>query len=267
MTAPTDIAITQDSPAVSGSVQRLVLPCGVTLYNGDCREILPQISGDVVVTDPPYGLEYPYRSYDDTRENLRRLVDAVMPEIMRIGRAVVMPGPTQIGLYPQPEWVGCVTWNTTGTFGKRGYNQWTPLLCYGDDLPGFGNVNGVTKSDVLAISGMGGMMGDVVKKDGIHTCPKPLNMMKKVIQRHTMENEIVIDPFMGSGTTAIACVQMGRRFIGIEQDPEYFQSAVERIRAATAQGDLFHGQNVKDHSPIGAVSASKPESNSIAPIG
>jgi DNA modification methylase len=50
---------------------------------------------------------------------------------------------------------------------------------------------------------------------------------------------------MGSGTTAIACVQMGRRFIGIEQDPEYFKSAVERIRAATAQGDMFLGQNTR----------------------
>jgi site-specific DNA-methyltransferase (adenine-specific) len=230
------------------SMQRLVLPCGVTLYNGDCREILPQIMGDIVVTDPPYGLEYPYRSYDDTRENLATLLDEVMPLILAAaGRAVVMPGPTQIGLYPQPEWVGCVTWNTTGTFGKRGYNQWTPLLCYGPDVAGFGNVNGITKSDVLPISGGSAELSESVrmKAEGIHTCPKPLNMMKKVIQRHTMENEIVIDPFMGSGTTAIACVQMGRRFIGIEQDPEYFKSAVERIRAATAQGDMFLGQNTR----------------------
>ena len=233
---------TMDAPR--RSMQRLVLPCGVTLYNGDCREILPEISGDIVVTDPPYGLQYPYRSYDDTRENLAALLADVMPLIFAAaGRAVVMPGPTQIGLYPQPEWVGCVTWNTTGTFGKRGYSQWTPMLCYGPDVAGFGNVNGITKSDVLAISGGGGVgfMRDGEKD--IHTCPKPLSMMKKVIQRHTMENEIVIDPFMGSGTTAIACVQMGRRFIGIEQDPEYFQSAVERIRAATAQGDMFLGQN------------------------
>jgi len=225
-------------------VPRLVLPCGVTLYNGDCREILPQISGDVVVTDPPYGLEYPYRSYDDTRDNLRELVNDFMPIVLRIAdRAVVMPGPTQIGLYPQPEWVGCITWNTTGTFGKRGYNQWTPLLCYGKDLDGFGNVNGITKSDVLAINGGGGVgfMRDDAKD--LHTCPKPLNMMKKVIQRHTIEGETVIDPFMGSGTTAIACVLMGRKFIGIEQDSEYFNSAAERIRAATAQGDLFLGQN------------------------
>jgi DNA modification methylase len=74
-----------------------------------------------------------------------------------------------------------------------------------------------------------------MKAEGIHTCPKPLNMMKKVLQRHTMGNEIVIDPFMGSGTTAVACVQMGRRFIGIEKDPEYFAASIARIKRETAQ--------------------------------
>lgn len=240
---PTATDSTSDVPGAWH--QRLVLPCGVTIYNGDCREILPQISGDVVVTDPPYGLEYPYRSYEDTRDNLRQLVADVMPEILRIGRAVVMPGPTQIGLYPQPEWVGCITWDTTGTFGKYGYNQWTPLLCYGKDLDGFGNVNGITKGDVLRFSGGSAEMVErkKLKDDGIHACPKPLHMMKRVLQRHTMEGETVVDPFMGSGTTAIACVMMGRKFVGIEKDPEYFNSAAERIRTATAQGDLFLGQN------------------------
>jgi len=230
-------------PELAIKSQEFASECGrVKLYCGDCREILPRISGDIVVTDPPYGLQYPYRSYDDTRENLVSLLDEAMPLILAAaGRAVVMPGPTQIGLYPQPDWVGCVTWNTTGTFGKRGYNQWTPLLCYGPDVAGFGNVNGITKSDVLPISGGSAGLSESVrmKAEGIHTCPKPLNMMKKVIQRHTMENEIVIDPFMGSGTTSIACVQMGRRFIGIEKDPEYFEAAVDRIRRELNQGDLF----------------------------
>jgi len=230
----------ENSPLGSDSMRRLVLPFGVTLYCGDSREILPLISGDVAVTDPPYGLEYPYNSYEDTRENLKSLLDDVMPKLLAAtSRAIVMPGPTQIGLYPQPEWVGCVTWNTTGTFGKRGYNQWTPLLCYGKDLDGFGNVNGITKSDVLAINGGGGVgfMRDDAKE--LHVCPKPLNMMKKVIQRHTMEGEVVVDPFMGSGTTAIAAIQGNRQFIGIEQDPVYFEAAAKRIKAELDQGDLF----------------------------
>ena len=223
----------------------------MTLYCGDSRDILPQIQGDVAVTDPPYGLEYPYNSYDDTRDNLKSLLDDVMPKLLAAtSRAIIMPGPTQIGLYPQPEWVGCVTWNTTGTFGKYGYNQWTPLLCYGDDLPGFGNVNGVTKSDVMRFSGGSKEMVERkrMKDEGIHTCPKPLHMMKRVLQRHTMEGEIVVDPFMGSGTTAIAAIQGNRQFIGIEQDPVYFDAAVKRIKAELDQGDLFR-QNIRDMTP------------------
>ena len=236
MEAP-ETTVTTDHETISPFI-RVDLPRGITLFNGDCREILPTICGDVVVTDPPYGLNYPYQSYDDTRENLASLLADVMPLIFSAaGRAVVMPGPTQIGMYPQPDWVGCVTWNTTGTFGRRGYNQWTPLLCYGPDVPGFGNVNGITKSDVLPISGgSAGLFESVrMKAEGVHTCPKPLNMMKKVIQRHTMEGDVVIDPFMGSGTTAIACVQAGRRFIGIEKDPDYFAASVARIKRETAQ--------------------------------
>ncbi len=66
-------------------------------------------------------------------------------------------------------------------------------------------------------------------------------MSAETDQKNRFERELVFA--VHRGTTAIACVQMGRRFIGIEQDPEYFKSAVERIRAATAQGDMFFGQN------------------------
>jgi site-specific DNA-methyltransferase (adenine-specific) len=52
-------------------------------------------------------------------------------------------------------------------------------------------------------------------------------------------NELILDPFMGSGTTGVACVKLGRRFIGIEIDPGYFEIACQRIRDAYAQGDLF----------------------------
>lgn len=52
-------------------------------------------------------------------------------------------------------------------------------------------------------------------------------------------NELILDPFMGSGTTGVACVKLGRRFIGIEIDPGYFEIACQRIRDACAQGDLF----------------------------
>jgi len=213
----------------------------VRLYLGDCREIMPTLTDiDVVITDPPYGLNFPYRSYDDTRENLVNLLADVMPEISRIAaNAYILCGPTQIGLYPQPEWVCAVTWNTTGTFGKYGYNQWTPVLCYGKDLEGFGNVNGMTKGDTLRINGGSGVgfQRDDAEKE--HTCPKPLNLMKMVVNRYSKPGQIVCDPFMGSGTTGVACAALGRGFVGIEQDSAYYATALERIQRELSQGDLF----------------------------
>jgi DNA modification methylase len=214
------------------------------IYHGDCREVMQTLhpqSVDAVIADPPYGIGFPYLSYEDTRENLVELISAFLPQARKIAtRVFVLCGPTQIGLYPQPDWVMNVTWNTTGSFGKYGYSQWTPILCYGKDVKGFGRVNGVLKSDVLRISGGGGvgfMRSDHEKK---HTCPKPITLMQIVVDRLTMQGECVLDPFCGSGSTGVACVSAGRRFIGIEREAEYVEIAKARIGAVEAgAGPLF----------------------------
>jgi len=212
----------------------------VKLLLGDCLELMkdiPDNSIDAVITDPPYGLGFEYVSYDDTRENTIALIDNFMPILLNIAkRAVfVLCGQTQINLYPQADWVSSITWNTTGTFGKYGYNQWTPILCYGKDLKGFGNVNGVTKSDVIRINGGGGVGFQRSEEEKKHTCPKPISMMDAVLTRYAGEKETILDPFMGSGTTGVACVQTGRNFIGIEIEPKYFEIAEKRIHDAQQQ--------------------------------
>ena len=210
------------------------------LYNADCREILPTLGKvDAVVTDPPYGIGFPYHSYDDTRENLRELISALFGEPRQFGRAVVLCGPSQIHEYPPSDWVGAITWNTTGSFGKFGYSQWTPVLLYGADLPGFGNVNGLTKTDTFQISGGASVGFQRSKDEAAHTCPKPLNIMRQTVLRYTAEADTILDPFMGSGTTGVACVKLGRKFIGIEIEPKYFDIACKRIEAAYAQPDMF----------------------------
>jgi DNA modification methylase len=211
---------------------------GITIYHGDCREILPSVSADAVVMDPPYGLNFPYIGYQDTRESLASLIQSVLPVCRQVAlRVFVLCGPTQISMYPQADWVSCVTWNTTGSFGKYGYNQWTPVLCYGPDLKGFGNVNGMTKTDVLRISGMAGI-GHRTPEEKQHTCPKPLNMMKLVVQRFTPQESAIVDPFMGSGTTLLAAKDSGRRAIGIEIEERYCEIAAKRL----SQGVLFSGE-------------------------
>ncbi len=206
---------------------------GITIYNQDCLKMMECFNDDVfdlVITDPPYGLDFPYLEYRDSRNNLKHLINNFIPEIQRLSnRNYILCGPTQISLYPQTDWVLSFTWNTTGSFGKYGYNQWTPILCYGKDIKGFGSVNNILKSDVMTISGGGGVGFMRKGEEKKHTCPKPITMMDKIIQRLSNKSDIILDPFMGSGTTLVAAYKLGRKAVGIELSEEYCKIAKQRL--------------------------------------
>lgn len=72
-----------------------------------------------------------------------------------------------------------------------------------------------------------------------HPTQKPVELMKWCISQLPNDCNLILDPFMGSGTTGVACQQMGKKFIGIEKEPEYFDIACKRIEEASKQGDLF----------------------------
>lgn len=211
------------------------------LWLGDCADILPLLAEvNACITDPPYGIDFQYQGYEDSRQNLKKLIQVFVPWARSAAkRTAVMCGITQTHLYPEPDWTACITWDTTGSFGKCGYTQWMPVLFYGTDVAGFGNVEGaVTKSDLFRVSGGAGV--GFARKEAIdHPCPKPLNVMTWAVSRFSLSGEIVCDPFMGSGTTGVACVQQGRKFIGIEREPKYFDIACRRIEQAAKQGQLF----------------------------
>jgi DNA modification methylase len=76
------------------------------------------------------------------------------------------------------------------------------------------------------------------RKSG-HPTEKPLPLMKELIGDFTKPNDLIIDPFMGSGTTGVACASMGRRFFGIEIEEKYFDIACKRIEEAYRQPDMF----------------------------
>jgi site-specific DNA-methyltransferase (adenine-specific) len=207
---------------------------GITIYHGDCRDILPEVEQvDAVITDPPYGLGYQYLSYEDTEEKLAELVQVFVPLCRTKARlTAVSCGIVNLQKYPVADWTMAITWNTTGSRGKFGFNQWMAILLYGKDRHDFDRMPGVIKSDVIFENGGGSVGFQRCGEKENHPCPKPIGLMKKLISRLSVGT--VVDPFMGSGTTLLAAKDMGRRAIGIEIEEKYCEIAVKRL----AQGVL-----------------------------
>jgi len=79
----------------------------------------------------------------------------------------------------------------------------------------------------------------------VHPTQKPLDLMRWCIDKCKPDPQTILDPFMGSGTTGVAAIQLGRKFIGIEREPKYFDIACKRIEQAAAQGKLFEPEPIK----------------------
>lgn len=216
------------------------------LYLGDCLEVMkdmPDGSVDAVITDPPYGVmlgekdnstqqkdknQSPYESFSDTPKYVKDIViSAIETAIIKFGRLVLTPGNRNAWLYPKPDDIG-VWYNPASTSrGKWGFQTASLILYYGKN-PNIGKSMSPTSVD--------GHNSSVKKlKNNGHPCPKPLLFTKWLVNKGSLAGETVLDPFMGSGTTGVACVQTGRKFIGIEIEPKYFEIAVKRIKDAQQQ--------------------------------
>ena len=223
---------------------------GVTLYCGDCLEILPTLadgSVDAVVTDPPYGVNLSkqttkhrtrigsYASFDDTQENALAVAIPAINECVRIASCVaVTPGTRLLQRYPPAREIGTVFFSNGAGKGPWGFNCNNPILYYG-------------KCPYLA-SGLGCRPNSASathwnrRKDAEHPCEKPLQMVEWLVNRvDPTSHATILDPFMGSGTTGVACVRTGRKFIGIELDDGYFDIACKRIEAEIEKGALIAG--------------------------
>jgi DNA modification methylase len=213
--------------------ERLVLP-GVELYLGDCAEILPLLTFGAVVTDPPYGVGFV--------SGMNKVKGAIMgdetpPDVRWMANypAVVWGGNNFCDQLPRS--AGWLLWDKTHAESCR----------HSQAEIAWSNVVNTVRWHREAYHGF------MRQRDGwFHPTQKPPGLMAWCLQ--WIDPELtVIDPYMGSGTTGIACVRQGRKFIGVERDPEHFNTAVERIRQEMAQGDLFHGQNVQGMAAGSAV--------------
>ena len=226
---------------------------GATLYCGDCMDILQTLPKvDAVITDPPYGvglagkankwrpeLTGGYESFEDTPENV---VSQIVPRLVAAllvssGRGVVTPGTRMTFDYPRPDAIGGIYNRCGAGSGKWGFECVAPILYYGKDpylSSGLGRRPNGWEQPVNDYAG-----------DWGHPCPKPIGMMSWLVERGALKGETILDPFMGSGTTGVAAIQLGRSFIGIEREPKYFDIACKRIEQTVAQGQLFEPEPVK----------------------
>ena len=200
----------------------------VTIYHGDCREILPQldVKVDLVLTDFPYGNGTDYGGYIDTQDNLKQLIADTLPLIL--GKAEVSLIACGIGnmfFYPPPDWVLSWHWEHTHSgSSKWGFNNWQPVLAYGKD-PYLKNRLGRRQDAIKDKS---------IKSEWFsidHPCPKPIEVWEWLIIRGSINsNDLILDPFLGSGTTAYCAKKLNRRCIGIEIEEKYCEIAANRCR-------------------------------------
>lgn len=223
------------------------------VFLGDCQELLPHIlekldrKNVILVSDPPFNIGYHYNTYKDTM-NEEEYYEA-LENIFGEDKCVLIHYPEalykfsfQIGKFPEK----VVTW----VYNTNTAKQHRDIAFFGI-IPDFKKVRQPYKNqsdkriqERIKNGSGGGTLYDwwninqvknVSKEKTKHPCQMPLEVMKRIIGI-LPENSIIIDPFMGSGTTCVACKELGRNYIGIEIDEEYFEIAVDRLNGITANG-------------------------------
>lgn len=197
---------------------------GVTLYLGDCREILPTLPKvDAVVTDPPYGIGFASQPTKWQRRAGHKpqawddlTVDGLQ-ELLELGNKQVVWGGNYYPLAPSRGWLSWYKPDAPPSMGSVEF-AWTNLD---------------QNSRQITVS-----IGATNSERVGHPTQKPLAVMRFTLSEIGPAQSI-LDPFMGSGTTGVAAVQLGRKFIGIEIEPKYFDIACKRISAALEQQDMF----------------------------
>lgn len=215
------------------------------LLLGDCLEIMPALDPvDAVVTDPPYGINY-------NHSGIHRFASVGVTKAARLRGNPKIAGDGS-PFDPAP----LLTFPNVLMFGADHFyprlpdsGRWLAWNKLGDMEPwdSFSDVefawhSGEGAARIFNMKWKGIACDKRGEENGlrVHTTQKPIRLMAWCLeQAGTAPGQIVLDPFMGSGTTGVACAKLGRKFIGIEIEPKYFEIACRRIEAAYAQPDMF----------------------------
>lgn len=215
---------------------------GVTLYLGDCREILPTLGKvDVVISDPPYGISYNHSGQHGrfgkvgvTKAAKERGAHPIVgdgepfdPEPWLRFENVMLFGADHF--YPRlPDSGRWLAWNKLGDM--------EPWDSFSDVEYAWHSREGAAR--IFSMKWKGIACDKRGENNGLreHVTQKPIALMKWCVEQSgASPDQTILDPFMGSGTTGVAAVSLGRKFIGIEIEPKYFDIACRRIAAELAR--------------------------------
>ena len=196
------------------------------IYTGDVRDLLPQVPDDsaaLMFCDPPYwvGFRYGTGKTDDEFDYVEP--EWIVAEGLRVASCVLItPGILSFYRYPPADWI--YGWFKPGSTRRsavlNGFNTWEPVLVYGKPVKNVWQ----DSSYLPSVSNLND------KSANFHGCPKPVNLLIELVDKFTYPGDTVIDPMIGSGTTAIAAKKLRRRWLGFEIDPEFVERARERVR-------------------------------------
>jgi tRNA G10 N-methylase Trm11 len=213
---------------VTDRIERVVIG-NATLYRTDCFDVLPTLRDvEAVITDPPYGIGYVYRSHNDDPQQYDALMARLVPELVRVtgdgpcfiwqsqlradGWHRYFPAGFRIiaacKVYPQGSGRKCYAWDPVIFWSGRSRLH--------DELPRDWCVADFSTTPFIAGSPV--------------SCPRPLAQVRYFCD--AVQARTILDPFMGSGTTGVAALLAGKRFVGIERDPATFAFACQRIARA-----------------------------------
>jgi len=209
------------------------LLCGDSTSAEDVGRLMGGVKADLCMTDPPYGADIQYATHDDTQDALVGLIAGFFPLAEKYSDVIALtPGIANIWHYKKADWVLCWFYAVGTGSTPWGFSAWQPVLVWGKD-PKLATGEGrhpdgfqymMSRDDAHENKCLG------------HACPKPLSVWRRFIERlSNKKTELIYDPFTGSGTTLIACEQLGRTCYGMEISPQYCQVIIDRWEKLTGQ--------------------------------